>query len=958
MANNRNDFSIALTADDSKLISALNNSKNKLEKLQTSFEKAGSKTTAFGSKTESLGKQLEGLSGQFEGLFSKVGGSMEGLSGMFSSLGGGISSSVTDILGNLGVLSGGFAALGAAAVGAVAYILKGFDDIKSEMNNFQAVTDVSDKEMKEFEKSARDLSNSTGVAEKSIIALQTSLVGINPQLAQNREALLKSTEAAILLGKAGRISAEEASTALSSILAQYNLAGTESVNVAHAIAAGSKAGAIEIEGLGEVLQKAGTTMHSAGLDYAQSVALVETVGDKWLNKESELGTHLQSTFSKLQSVRKEWQEFNPAIVGTTQALENMNNAHLKYSDLVELVGLQNAPLLQQLIDARGKYAELQKEVTGTNAAQEMAAKQTDTLSNSWEHVKVTWDNLMTSIANSQVMQELYSYIQYVCDVVADLISWAGELIDEWNNLMSGFDSSFTIWDALKGYVQYTIWLIKALGEAFIVACAIAIKPIIELWQVCKKFATDIWKRFSDFPLGRAVKNAVMEAWKWLQDLWGKIVKWWNSLKKSLGLKPDNSTDVKVNVKEEKTVTQTFKGGGSGLPSIGGMKGGSKKHGSGSKKGGGSKKTEVAAPEIGSLKFYEDKLRAINEELSKTTPNAGRLEELKMEAHVIQEQIDKIKRRNKLFDEKPKHSTTQKATVEQGSIQEISDLISAKESQLKNLKVGSGAFNLLVQEIEELKEKKEFLELKMHPKVDENSMNELLGSLAKVQEQINGLKYEVSITTDKSKLELLREQIDYLTNKEHKIQLSIDEKRTQNANNTLKGTQEQFDDLGKAASSVGSVFSSLGQVADDSFLSMVGTIANAVGQILPQIGTLIPAFQAQAVAAGTASASAVPFPANLISIASIISTIIGVFASLPKFADGGIVQGKSFGDYNLARVNGGEMILNSTQQGRLWNTIQQGHTSTNAPMNGNVTFRIEGKQLVGVLNNYNSSKSRL
>ena len=945
----KNDFSIQLSADDSKLISALNNSKQKLQHLESAFQKAGSKSKVFGSSMEGLGGKLEGLSGQFEGLISSLGGSMEGLTG---AIGGGVS----EMLGSLGILSGGFAALGAAAVGACAYILKGFDDLKSEMNNFQAVTDVSDEEMKAFEQSARDLSNSTGVAEKSIIALQTSLVGINPQLSTNREALLKSTEAAILLGKAGRISSEEASTALSSILAQYNLAGTESLNVANAIAAGSKAGAIEIQGLGEVLQKAGTTMHSAGLDYAQSVALVESVGDRWISKESELGTHLQSTFSKLQSVRKEWAQFNPAIVGTTQALENMNRANLQYSDLVELVGLQNAPLLQQLIDARGKYAELQKEVTGTTAAQDMAAKQTDTLSNSWKHVKTTWDNLMTSIANSQPMNQLYSYLQYVAEAVSDLISWAGGLIDQWNQLMSGFDSSFTVWDVLKGYIQYTIWLYKAFSEAVIVACAIAIKPIIELWQVCKKFATDIWKRFSDFPLGRAVKNAVMEAWKWLKDLWSKIVKWWNSLKKSLGLKTDNSTDVKLNVKEDRTVTQTFKGGGSGLPSIssgkkGGKKGGSKKHGSG------SKKTGIEAPEIGSLKYFEDKLRAINDELSKTNVSSGRLEQLKMEAAVVQEQIDKIKRRNKLFDEKPKHDT-QKATIEQGSIQEISDLISSKENQLKNLKVGSGAFNLLVQEIEELKEKKEFLELKMHPKIDENSMNSLLGSLAKVQEQINGLKYEVSITTDKSKLELLREQIDYLTNKEHTIQLKVDEKKQSAIAENADDIKSKYENLGQAAQSVGSVFSALGDVSNDSFLSMVGTISGAVANILPQIGKLIPAFQAQALASGTANAAAVPFPANLIAIASIITSIISVFSSLPKFADGGIIQGKSFGDYNLARVNGGEMILNGTQQSKLWNTIQQGTTSS-APMGGGtVKFHIEGKQLVGVLNNYNSSKSRL
>lgn len=945
----KNDFSIQLSANDQKLISALNNSQNKLAKLESAFEKAGSKSKVFGSATESLGNQLQGLSGKFEGLLSSLGGSMEGITG---AIGGGVS----EMLGSLTGLTGGFAALGAAAVGACAYILKGFDDLKSEMNNFQAVTDVSDEEMKQFEQSARELSNSTGVAEKSIIALQTSLVGINPSLSQNREALLKSTEAAILLGKAGRISSEEASTALSSILAQYNLAGTESVNVANAIAAGSKAGAIEIEGLGEVLQKAGTTMHSAGLDYAQSVALVEAVGDKWLNKESELGTHLQSTFSKLQSVKKGWEQFNPAIVGTTQALENMSRAQLKYSDLVELVGLQNAPLLQQLIDARGKYAELQKQVTGTTAAQDMAAKQTDTLSNSWEHVKTTWDNLMTSIANSQPMQELYSYIQNVCDSISELISWAGGLIDQWNQLMSGFDSSFTIWDALKAYVQYTIWLIKALGEAFIVACAIAIKPIIELWQVCKKFATDIWKRFSDFPLGRAVQNAVKEAWKWLQDLWGKIVKWWNSLKKSLGLKTDNSTDVKLNVKEDRTVTQTFKGGGgSGLPSLssgkkGGKKGGSKKHGSG------SKKTGIEAPEIGSLKFYEDKLRAINEELSKTNVSSGRLQELKMEAAVLEEQIAKIKKRNALHDKV--NVTKEKPTIEKGSIQEIDDLISSKENQLKNLKVGSDSFNLLVQQIDELKQKKEFLELKMRPKIDENSMNALLGSLVKVQEQINSLKYKVSITSDKSQLKLLREQIDYLTSKEHKIQLSIDEKKQSAISQNVDEIKTQYEGLGQAAQSVGNVFTALGNVVNDSFLGMVGNIAGAVSNILPEIGKLIAANQVAALSSGTASAAAMPFPANLVSIATIVSTILGLFASFPKFADGGIIQGKSFGDYNLARVNGGEMILNTTQQGRLWNTIQQGTTSSSAPISGAVKFHIEGKQLVGVLNNYNSSKSRL
>lgn len=948
----KNDFSIQLSANDESLRKVLDRSKNKLETLEKSFGKTANASNAFGGVTKSLEKNLGSLDSVFGGLSSQL----EGLSGIFGSLGGGISSSVTEILSSLSGLSGGLLAVAGVAVAVVSKSLASWDNLKQELNAFQNIAEVSDAEMMKFAQSAKELSNQSGVATIEIIKMQQGLIGINPELSKNTTALNTMSRAVLALSAAGRISSEDAGQYLSSVLAAFNLSGESAVETSNKIAQASRLGSQEIQNVAAILQKSGSAFASAGVDLNMALGVIEGVGDKYLGKSEELGTALNSTLSRLMSVREEYSEYNLSLHSLNEVLESAAKNHLSYADCVQLVGISNASLLQQLIQNREKFGQLAAQIDGTNAALEMAEVQNNSLGKSWEKLGVVTENFWLTLSQSAPMQELYSYIQDVIDGISDLLSWFEGLCDQWNTLIGGFESSFTIWDYLRVQMQVTIAIIKSLGETFVVLGALAIRPIIDLWNTCKNFATDIWKRFSDFPLGRAVKNAVMEAWKWLQDLWKKIVSWYNNLKKYLGLKTDNSTDVKLNVKEDRTVTQTFKGGGSGLPSLssskkGGKKGGSKKHGSG------SKKTEISAPEVGSLKFYEDKLREINEELSKTNVSSGRLQELKMEAAVLEEQISKIKRRNKLFDEKPKHDT-QKATVEQGSIQEISDLISSKENQLKNLKVGSDGFNLLVQEIEELKEKKEFLELKMHPKIDENSMNSLLGSLAKVQEKINGLKYEVSITTDKSKLELLREQIDYLTNKEHKIQLNIDEKKQNTIAQNADDIKSKYENLGQAAQSVGNVFSALGDVSNDSFLSMVGTISGAVSNILPQIGKLIPAFQAQAVAAGTANAAAVPFPANLIAIASIITSIISVFASLPKFADGGIIQGKSFGDYNLARVNGGEMILNTTQQGRLWNTIQQGTRSSSTPMNGNVTFRIEGKQLVGVLNNYNSSKSRL
>lgn len=948
----KNDFSIQLSADDESLRKVLDRSKNKLETLEKSFGKTANASNAFGGVTKSLEKNLGSLDSVFGGLSSQL----EGLSGMFGSLGGGISSSVTEILSSLSGLSGGLLAVAGVAVAVVSKSISAWDNLKQELNAFQNIAEASDAEMMKFAQSAKELSNQSGVATIEIIKMQQGLIGINPELVKSKSNLETMSRAVLALSAAGRISADDAGQYLSSVLAAFNLSGEEAVSVSNKIAQASRIGSQEINNVSAILQKSGSAFASAGVDLNMALGVIEGVGDKYLGKSEELGTALNSTLSRLMSVREEYSEYNLSLHSLNEVLESAAKNHLSYADCVQLVGISNASLLQQLIQNREKFGQLAAQIDGTNAALEMTEIQNNSLGKSWEKLGVVTENFWLTLSQSAPMQELYSYIQDVIDGISDLLSWFEGLCDQWNTLIGGFESSFTIWDYLKAQMQVTIAIIKSLGETFVVLGALAIRPIIDLWNTCKKFATDIWKRFSDFPLGRAVKNAVMEAWKWLQNLWQKIVAWWNSLKKSLGLKTDNSTDVKLNVKEDRTVTQTFKGSGSGLPSIssskkGGKKGGSKKHGSG------SKKTGIEEPEIGSLKYFEDKLRQINKELSDTNVSSGRLQELKMEAAVLEEQISKIKRRNKLFDEKPKQST-QKATVEQGSIQEISDLISSKENQLKNLKVGSDGFNLLVQEIEELKEKKEFLELKMHPKIDENSMNSLLGSLAKVQEQINSLKFKVSITGDKSQLKLLREQIDYLTSKEHKIQLSIDEKKQSAISQNVDEIKTQYEGLGQAAQSVGNVFTALGNVASDSFLGMVGNIAGAVSSILPEIGKLIAANEVAALSSGTASAAALPFPANLVSIATIVSTILGLFASFPKFADGGIIQGKSFGDYNLARVNGGEMILNTTQQGRLWNTIQQGTTSSSAPISGAVKFHIEGKQLVGVLNNYNSSKSRL
>ena len=943
-----NKFSVQLSADDSKLISALNNSKNKLETLQKSFEKTATSSNALGGVTKSLEKNLGSLDSVFGGLSSQL----EGLSGMFGSFGGGISSSVTEILSSLSGLSGGLLAVGAVAVGVISKSLSEWDNLKQELNAFQNIAEVSDAEMMKFSQSAKELSNSSGIATIEIIKMQQGLIGINPDLVKNTTALNTMSNAVLALSAAGRISADDAGQYLSSVLAAFNLSGESAVEVSNKIAQSSRIGSQEINNVAAILQKSGSAFASAGVDLNMALGVIEGVGDKYLGKSEELGTALNSTLSKLMSVREEYSEYNLSLHSLNDVLEAAAKNHLTYADYVELVGIANASLLSNMVQNREKFGQLAAQIDGTNAALEMAEVQNNSLGKSWEKLGVVTENFFLSIGQTAIMQQLYQFFQDFIDSCSELVVWWSGLVEQWDNLMSQTKGQINVWSSL-GLTWETIkQTFQALVEVVFVGCAVIVKAYQGIWNNLVDIANWIRSNFSETPIGRAFMASAKQAWEWIKKLFDGIKKAWDDLKRYLGLKNGGSTDVKVDVKENKTITETYKhSSGSGLPSI--KKGGGKK--GGSKKGG--HKTEIAPPEIGSLKYFEDKLHQINDELSKTNVSSGRLIALKQEAFIVQEMIDKLKRRNKLFDEKPKHSTP-KATIEKGSIQEITDLISSKESAIKNLRVGSDSFNLLRDEIEKLKADKELLELSLHPKVDENSMNSLLGSLQKVQEQINSRKSLLSTTSDKSQIQQLNEELEALSKKEFKLQLEIDEKKQQNANNTIKDIREKFDELGQAAGAVGGVFNALGDVTDDSFLKIMGTISGAVAQILPEVGKLIPAFQAQSIAAGTAQAAAVPFPANLISIATIVSSILGVFSSLPKFADGGIVQGRSFGDYNLARVNGGEMILNSTQQGRLWNTIQQGHTNTNSAMNGNVQFKISGRDLVGVLSTHQKITSRV
>lgn len=123
-------------------------------------------------------------------------------------------------------------------------------------------------------------------------------------------------------------------------------------------------------------------------------------------------------------------------------------------------------------------------------------------------------------------------------------------------------------------------------------------------------------------------------------------------------------------------------------------------------------------------------------------------------------------------------------------------------------------------------------------------------------------------------------------------------------------------------------------------------------------TEVAANTAKGVSAAGSSAASLPFPANIIAIGVAIAAAVALFASIPKFAKGGIIGGGPLsGDKILARVNAGEMILNQGQQSRLFEAINSGKLGGGGNMSSTVTTKVRAKDLILTINNELKSQGK-
>lgn len=173
---------------------------------------------------------------------------------------------------------------------------------------------------------------------------------------------------------------------------------------------------------------------------------------------------------------------------------------------------------------------------------------------------------------------------------------------------------------------------------------------------------------------------------------------------------------------------------------------------------------------------------------------------------------------------------------------------------------------------------------------------------------------------------------------------------------IKSNYEYADSL----EAIGNMMSSVSRLTNEgaaSWLRYASNIIQAVGQALPQLSALATKNASVAATGAAASVSSIPV-VGWVMAGTAVASVIAAMANIPKFANGGIVPGNLYsGDRVPAMVNSGEMILNRSQQGRLFDILNSkgGANGKDVRVTGEVV--VSGEQMKILLDNTNRKLRR-
>lgn len=256
--------------------------------------------------------------------------------------------------------------------------------------NLKALTGLDDSNIDWLKEQARELSTTMEASGLRVRQATTEILeaymmvgSAKPELLGNKEALNAVTVEALRLSSAAGMELKPAVEGITLAMNQYGASAEEAARYVNVLAAGSKAGAADVESQTSSIVKAGVAASTAKVPIEGLVGSIETLAEKGIKGEVA-GTGLKTFFLKLEGMAD---DVRPSVVGLETALENLRKKNLSTAETQKMFGLEAYTVAQTMIQGADRVREFTAAVTDTNIAVEQAAINSDTANAKLDQMK-------------------------------------------------------------------------------------------------------------------------------------------------------------------------------------------------------------------------------------------------------------------------------------------------------------------------------------------------------------------------------------------------------------------------------------------------------------------------------------------------------------------------------------------------------------------------------------------
>lgn len=307
--------------------------------------------------------------------------------------------------------------------------------LEKSLSSLKSLTGASAEDLEFYKEEAIQMGKTTTLSATQVVDA-FKLIGSNkPELLKNKEALAETTKEVITLAEAAEMDLGASAQALTGALNQFGKGADEASRFTNALAAGSQAGASDIQSLSDSLDKSGSVMAGYNIEIEQGIGLLETMGEKNI-KGAEAGTKLRNVLLTMQSIKA----LPPEAIGQLESfgvnidvvadktqplnvrLEEMAKISGDATAMTKVFGKENQVAAAAILNNTEKVQEYTEAVTGTYTAYEQARINTNNLDGDIKALGSAWEGLTLSFSGSE------SVFRPVVQAGTDMLNWLSDSI--------------------------------------------------------------------------------------------------------------------------------------------------------------------------------------------------------------------------------------------------------------------------------------------------------------------------------------------------------------------------------------------------------------------------------------------------------------------------------------------------------------------------------------------------